>query len=248
MIKESPYLASAASASASPRKKHTRIVMTASGGHETTRTLPPLDINRTTLHHHSSRRSARKSSRGHTVPTMLTPKLGGGASSSKRSHSAASTQNEVMTTAAGTPESQIGGRSRSRNHHYRSHTGSPERRSSKILCTPDRLARRGQILNKIETVRILRARPAFYPIREKPASTSTMAVTFSATSSKSIFGGRNYHDGATTSTTFPPALINDHFELPHNVLGKHITLRMDRSELKRKRRSGLVLPPATNLS
>merc|ERR1719412_2616914 len=92
----SPYLVSAAT---SPRKKHTKTVISAMTGlHETTKTLPPLDINRTILHHHSTRRSARKSSRGHTVPVM---QLG---AASKRSHSAASTQDEAAVIVPGTPD------------------------------------------------------------------------------------------------------------------------------------------------
>merc|ERR1719412_2124813 len=171
----SPYLVSAAT---SPRKKHTKTVISAMTGlHETTKTLPPLDINRTILHHHSTRRSARKSSRGHTVPVMTLN------SSNKRSHSAASTQQDDLTPMTPPPTAEtttttgatgvIGGR-RSRNHQYRGHSHSPERKSSKVLCTPEKLARRGHhIYNKIETVRILRARPAFYPIRDRVSATSS---------------------------------------------------------------------------
>lgn len=218
----SPYLVSVAT---SPRKKHTKTVMT-SLGQETQKTLPPLDINRTILHHHSTRRSARKSSRGHTVPVMLAtknPNL-----SSKRSHSAASTEKESTEKLPSTPESN--GR-RSRQNH-RSHTSSPERKSSKVLCsTPEKQSRR--LLNKIETVRILRARPAFYPIhKEKMASNKSSA--------RSV---RDFIDGATASPG------QEYMDLPHNILGKHITLRMDRSELKRKRGRNLAaLPPSTHLT
>ena len=251
----SPYLVSAAT---SPRKKHTRTVMTASGTTETTKTLPPLDLNRTVLHgngallhHHSTRRSARKSSRGHTVPVMSLN------SSNKRSHSAASTQEDNLTPVTPPPTAEtttttgasgvIGGR-RSRNHQYRGHSHSPERKSSKVLCTPEKLARRGHhIYNKIETVRILRARPAFYPIRDRVSATSS-----TKSSAKSIH--RSLDPGS-----LDPELLDS---LPRSpILGKHITLRMDRSELKRKRRiaaaaaaaggstsaasTSLALPPAT---
>lgn len=234
-VKEvSPYLVSAAT---SPRKKHTRTVMTPSGVQETTKTLPPLDINRTVLHHHSTRRSARKSSRIHsTVPVMLATKNSLG--SSKRSHSAASTQDEAVVPSS-TPESQNG--RRSRNH--RGLTASPERKSSKVLCTPEKLARRGHILNKIETVRILRARPAFYPMKDKISVASSSKS--SAKSVRDTYG--DHHPGASSSSGSAYHPHPDYLELPHNILGKHITLRMDRSELKRKHRRGLI-PPSTHLT
>jgi len=250
----SPYLVSAAT---SPRKKHTKTVISASGLHETTKTLPPLDINKTILYHHSTRRSARKSSRGHTVPVM---QLG---AASKRSHSAASTQDEAGNAIImpGTPEHHIPSGRRSRQ--------SPERKSSKVLYTPEKISRRGHILNKIETVRILRARPAFYPIKH---STSTVdKVTISTNSNKS--SARSVRDyaalvdvgaataaassgshttGVTPGAAFPMGHLThqDMYELPHNILGKHITLRMDRSEMKRKHRArGLAsLPPHSNLT
>lgn len=253
----SPYLVSAAT---SPRKKHTKIVMTASGLHETTKTLPPLDINRTILHHHSTRRSARKSSRGHTVPVM---QLG---AASKRSHSAASVNQDEANphpVVPGTPEltSTSGRRSRQ----------SPERKSSKVLYTPEKMSRRGHhILNKIETVRILRARPAFYPIKLKSDFNSDKVTITSTTSNKSsarsmrdyaalvdvgaasVTGSTGATPGANPGAALTPSggmTHQDYMELPHNILGKHITLRMDRSEMKRKRGRGLAsLPPSTNLT
>lgn len=245
----SPYLVSAAT---SPRKKHTKTVISAMTGlHETTKTLPPLDINRTILHHHSTRRSARKSSRGHTVPVM---QLG---AASKRSHSAASTQDEAgnnVVIMPGTPEHLTSGSGRRSRQ-------SPERKSSKVLYTPEKMARRGHILNKIETVRILRARPAFYPIKH---SNSTDKVTISSNSNKSSAKSvRDYaalvdvgaaaaahaSSGSHTAGITPGASYHDYMELPHNILGKHITLRMDRSEMKRKRGRALAsLPPSTNLT
>jgi len=264
----SPYLVSAA---ASPRKKHTRTVMTASGNTETTKTLPPLDLNRTVLHgngallhHHSTRRSARKSSRsgggGHSVPVM-------NLNSNKRSHSAASTQDEAHLNnhETPTPPSEAatalgasGGGRRSRGYHYRGHSHSPERKSSKVLCTPEKLARRGHhIYSKIDTVRILRARPAFYPIRDK------VSVSSSAKSSaKSSHRGhhRDQHHHQQPPPDFESEMLFDSLNRSP-ILGKHITLRMDRSELKRKRRVGaagaggqlggstsstnVALPPAT---
>merc|ERR1719189_844584 len=245
----SPYLVSAAT---SPRKKHTKTVISAMTGlHETTKTLPPLDINRTILHHHSTRRSARKSSRGHTVPVM---QLG---AASKRSHSAASNnanQDEAANIIVpGTPDHHISSSGRRSRQ-------SPERKSSKVLYTPEKIARRGHILNKIETVRILRARPAFYPIKH---SSNGDKVTISSNSNKSSAKSvRDYaalvdvgaaSSGSNTAGMTPgvsfPLTNQDYMELPHNILGKHITLRMDRSEMKRKRGRALAsLPPSTNLT
>jgi len=240
--KLSPYLVSAAT---SPRKKHTRIVMTPSGMHETTKTLPPLDINRTILHHHSTRRSARKSSRGHTVPVMLATKAS--LNASKRSHSAASNApEEAVFVNPGTPEphhihvGHHGGR-RSRGHHRGHASASPERKSAKVLCTPEKMSRRGHILNKIETVRILRARPAFYPFKDK--------VSGGSKASKSVV--REYvvdnGSGLPTSGMATPIGHHDYMELPHNILGKHITLRMDRTE-KRKRKGLASLTPSSHLA
>merc|ERR1719273_2479452 len=95
---------------------------------------------------------------------------------SKRSHSAASTQDEAgngnsAVVMPGTPEHLSSSGRRSRQ--------SPERKSSKVLYTPEKIARRGHILNKIETVRILRARPAFYPIKHSEK------ISISSSSNKS---------------------------------------------------------------
>jgi len=163
--------------------------------------------------------------------------------SSKRSHSAASNtqqdgQADQVLGPSSTPES-IGRSSRSNRNHHRGLTASPERKSSKVLCTPERMARRGHILNKIETVRILRARPAFYPMKDKIQD--KVSVTSSKSSAKSVrdtYG--DHHHGIPSSSA-----MHDYLELPHNILGKHITLRMDRSELKRKHKRGL-LPPSTS--
>ena len=228
------------SAAASPRKKHTRTVMTASGLTETTKTLPPLDVSRTVLHgngallhHHSTRRSARRSSKGHSVPVMNLN------SSNKRSHSAASTA-EGDNTTPDTPPTAGGGAAssaevhhpnllvpgrRSRSNHHRGLTHSPERKSSKVLCTPEKLARRGHVYNKIETVRILRARPAFYPIRDKVSASSS-----TKSSAKSMHRGHHVHQHELDHE-----LLLD--SLPRSpIMGKHITLRMDRSEMKRRRK------------
>ena len=131
-------------------------------------------------------------------------------------------------------------------HYYHSH-------HRKLLCTPEKMARRREV-NKIETVRILRARPAFYPIKEKPTidadkqsghHRSNLAAKLSDSKGFSnMTANSNNNDSAGNFT--------DHlFDLQghsNSVLGKHITLRMDRAgDLKRKRRHNLVLPPTVNL-
>ena len=131
-------------------------------------------------------------------------------------------------------------------HYYHSH-------HRKLLCTPEKMARRREV-NKIETVRILRARPAFYPIKEKPTMDtdkqsghhrSNIAAKLSDSKGFSnLTANSNNNDSAGNFT--------DHlFDLQghsNSVLGKHITLRMDRAgDLKRKRRHNLVLPPTVNL-
>ena len=189
---------------------------------------------------------------------------------SKRSHSAASTNQDEANphpVVPGTPEmtsTSVSGR-RSRQ--------SPERKSSKVnLYTPEKMSRRGHhILNKIETVRILRARPAFYPIKHKSDFNSDKVTITSSTSNKSsarsmrdyqaalvdvgaasVTGSTGVTPGANPGAALPPSggmTHQDYMELPHNILGKHITLRMDRSEMKRKRGRGLAsLPPSTNLT
>ena len=120
------------------------------------------------------------------------------------------------------------------------------------------MARRREI-NKIETVRILRARPAFYPIKEKQAidtdkhsstvnsghhRSNTSAKLSDLKSSSFLHANSNMFEGTGHSNDLL-------FDLPAHgnpILGKHITLRMDRAgDLKRKRRHNLVLPPAVNL-
>jgi hypothetical protein len=92
-----------------------------------------------------------------------------------------------------------------------------------------KVSRRSQI-NKIETVRILRARPAFYPLKDK-------------------ISGKGLKSGALGNEPLSPIQssgtdIISLDGLPHNILGKHITLMMDRSAMKRKR----TAPSASNLA
>lgn len=59
------------------------------------------------------------------------------------------------------------------SHHQPS---TPVRKSPKVLCTPEKMSR-NRHLNKIETVRILRAKPAFYPVvRDRFSSSSSSPV------------------------------------------------------------------------
>ena len=119
------------------------------------------------------------------------------------------------------------------------------------------MARRREI-NKIETVRILRARPAFYPIKEKQvvdtekhASTvpsgyhrSNASTKLYDLNSSVLHANSNLFDQIGNSSD-PFCDLQTH---GNPVLGKHITLRMDKAgDLKRKRRHNLVLPPAVNL-
>ena len=180
--------------------------------------LPPLNIHQQQLHHPSNRKSARKTSgRHHTVPVIIasTPtKSLTASSSSKRAHSAANAYEDNTFGLNPSPDMILN----VRRHHY--HRNSAERRH-KSVTNPEKYSRRTQI-NKIETVRILRARPAFYPVKDK----------FSAKGGKSM----NMNEPLSPITSSGTDIISLD-GLPHNILGKHITLMMDRSAMKRKRKS-----------
>jgi len=132
-------------------------------------------------------------------------------------------------------------------HYYHSH-------HRKLLCTPEKMARRREI-NKIETVRILRARPAFYPIKEKQSLDqdkhsglyrANLSAKFSDLKATSSHMHANHDINDSTGQSNEP--LFDLQGQSNPVLGKHITLRMDRAgDLKRKRRHNLVLPPTVNL-
>jgi len=180
--------------------------------------LPPLNIHQQQLHHPSNRKSARKTSgRHHTVPVIIasTPtKSLTASSSSKRAHSAANSYEDNNFGLNPSPDMILN----VRRHHY--HRSSAERKH-KSVTNPDKYSRRTQI-NKIETVRILRARPAFYPVKDK----------FSAKGGKSV----NMNEPLSPITSSGTDIISLD-GLPHNILGKHITLMMDRSAMKRKRKN-----------
>ena len=116
------------------------------------------------------------------------------------------------------------------------------------------MARRREI-NKIETVRILRARPAFYPIKEKQAidldkhsgpHRSNLSAKLSEMKTLSSQMNANHSISDNIAQSNEPLFDLQGHSNP--VLGKHITLRMDRAgDLKRKRRHNLVLPPTVNL-
>ena len=99
-----------------------------------------------------------------------------------------------------------------------------QERKQKSSHNQDKASRRSQI-NKIETVRMLRARPAFYPIKDK----------FSAKGSKSAIGALLNEPLSPIQSSGTDIVSLD--GLPHNILGKHITLMMDRSVMKRKRKN-----------
>lgn len=131
-------------------------------------------------------------------------------------------------------------------HYYHSH-------HRKLLCTPEKMARRREV-NKIETVRILRARPAFYPIKEKPTiDTDKQSGHHRSNLAAKLTDSKGFSNMTANSNNNDSAgNFTDHlFDLQghsNSVLGKHITLRMDRAgDLKRKRRHNLVLPPTVNL-
>jgi len=131
-------------------------------------------------------------------------------------------------------------------HYYHNH-------HRKLLCTPEKMARRREI-NKIETVRILRARPAFYPIKEKQSMDSekhsghhrsNLSAKFSDLKTSSHMNATQVSNDSAGQSTEPLFDLQGH---SNPVLGKHITLRLDRAgDLKRKRRHNLVLPPTVNL-
>ena len=129
-------------------------------------------------------------------------------------------------------------------HYYNSH-------HRKLLCTPEKMARRREI-NKIETVRILRARPAFYPIKEKQTLDTEKHSGHRSNLSSKFTDLKSSHMNATqVSNDSSGQSTEPLFDLQgqsNPVLGKHITLRLDRAgDLKRKRRHNLVLPPTVNL-
>lgn len=124
--------------------------------------LPPLNIHQQQLHHPSNRKSARKTSgRHHTVPVIVASsspsKSQSGTASSKRAHSAASNAYIDDPNAMLIPDMILSSR-RPQNHR----NGAERKHKS----GSDKLAKRSQV-NKIETVRILRARPAFYPVKDR---------------------------------------------------------------------------------
>ena len=131
-------------------------------------------------------------------------------------------------------------------HYYHNH-------HRKLLCTPEKMARRREI-NKIETVRILRARPAFYPIKEKQPMDSekhsghhrsNLSAKFSDLKTSSHMNATQVSNDSAGQSSEPLFDLQGH---SNPVLGKHITLRLDRAgDLKRKRRHNLVLPPTVNL-
>jgi len=124
------------------------------------------------------------------------------------------------------PSAERHARRKQKQAHQLHLKSSPEHHSSRYSGSSSGHHR---TINKIETVRILRARPAFYPV----APGSTSHKSYKSYKSKRIDPDFRTSGGQET------------LDLPNNILGKHITLRMDRAgDLKRKRKSPV---PSTNL-
>jgi hypothetical protein len=186
--------------------------------------LPPLNIHQQQLHHPSYRKSARKTSgRHHTVPVIIASssnKLNSGNSIGKRALSAANAYDDDNVAGSSSLSAAFFNETFNNNNGSgRRHRSSAERKHKS--SNPDKLSRRSQI-NKIETVRILRARPAFYPVKDK----------FSARGLKTSIVNEPLSPIQSSGTD-----IVSLDGLPHNILGKHITLMMDRSVMKRKRKN-----------
>ena len=188
--------------------------------------LPPLNIHQQQLHHPSYRKSARKTSGRHnTVPVIVASssnKSNSGNSIGKRALSAANAYDDDNVAGSNSLSSAFFNETYNNNNNNgsgRRHRSSAERKHKS--SNPEKLSRRSQI-NKIETVRILRARPAFYPVKDK----------FSA---RGIKGSMVNEPLSPIQSSGTDIVSLD--GLPHNILGKHITLMMDRSVMKRKRKN-----------
>lgn len=191
--------------------------------------LPPL-------HNSEGRRNSRLSRA--TVPT-------GG---HKRSHSEAGTP-------LGTPTRSHGG------HHGRGHHGGHHGHPGTVVVTPTHHTRHKPAtrqVNKIETVRILRARPAFYPmVRDRYAGVAAPVVdtgahvlnspghgrrgVFAAAAAAAASGGHRSRNGSHLAAVTPTNYV---LEIsPEDTPRKpetrnHLRAKPDVSGgLKRKRRS-----------
>ena len=221
---------------------------------KTSSLLPPLDVGpRTTVASSASSQPSprhKRAMRVHTVPASMVLST---ATVSPPPLQAAALDGGGGSSGGGLPKSPVKKQrphSASQHvllsplHHHHPHPYSPsaerhQRRKQKqqhhhLIKSPDRSAK---TINKIETVRILRARPAFYP-----------SAVAAGGSGKAYKHHHHHHkskhlEGGPPPVAPPPTA--EQLDLPSNVLGKHITLRMDRAgDLKRKRKSPV---PSTNL-
>lgn len=114
-------------------------------------------------------------------------------------------------------------------------------------------------INRIETVRVLRSRPPFFPVKEKfpaaaQAAGSKAVVVPQVSSSSTLSPFKRANTAAATVSPISALALavpeaDDSMELPRNILGTQITLSVNKAgDLKRKRRGNLTaLPPSSNL-
>lgn len=220
---------------------------------------------RTTVSAASPSKGSKRALRVHTVPASMVlhtatvgapsgsspggqPEVGGGPSLLPASPAKSPLKKQRPHSA-----SQHGGVDSSRSvllsplhHHHHPYSPSAERHQRRKQKQLAHLATKGgpavgmspekyRTINKVETVRILRARPAFYPVAP-PSGRKHKSKHHSSSHHTSYHHHQIHHD---------PSRTEHDLDLPSNVLGKHITLGMDRAgDLKRKRKSPV---PSTNL-
>lgn len=161
-----------------------------------------------------SGKSRSSKSRSHTHRSVKSSSRHGTAI--KRSHSASHNSTPIDSI----PSSPV----RKHRQGGHAHTASVHRG---MISSPEKSVRSRQI-NKIETVRILRARPLFYPvIKDKPCATTPSLLPPHSSTSRSRTSRSN-------SATISPHLIG--LELPENLITTSKPLHAGRPEAKRKRR------------
>ena len=195
--------------------------------------LPPLGSGKEREMIHKRSPGGSKSSYRHKTSRKMA--ANGGTSSSrrmststKRSHSAASQDSTVIASVHGTPK-----------HHGA--------KSSKLLRSPSR----SRHVNRVDTVRVLRARPAFYPVVKDRYSSSPPVLAKSRsgriTSAHAVAAGILASPEQPSSHNYP----HDSFSLPHDISGTQMTLRTPADKanemLRKKKRRGMKTPTAINL-
>jgi len=228
---------------------------------------------RTTVSAASPSKGSKRALRVHTVPASMVlhtatvgapsgsspggqggpgqPEVGGGPTNLLPSSPAKSPLKKQRPHSA----SQHGGGDSSRSvllsplhHHHHPYSPSAERHQRRKQKQLAHLATKAgpsvgmspekyRTINKVETVRILRARPAFYPVAP-PSGRKHKSKHHSSSHHHTSYHHHQIHHDNSSRTEHD-------LDLPSNVLGKHITLGMDRAgDLKRKRKSPV---PSTNL-